>query len=189
VLDIQRDRLRIREPGGWESRPSVNAVSPSARRRLFTRTEQGLEPLAVWLNEDGLPRDPHGWQHTFDTANTRIAGFGLPGLRATPHHLRHSFALRWYALGKLLYESRTAHLDPEGAKDFREQFGDTWDLVATMLGHRNPQTTKSHYLEPFRALDVEVLLHHVQDTSITEFLAEYFADHPLVRTDPLRRPA
>ena len=50
------------------------------------------------------------------------------------------------------YEQRFAHLDSEEQKDFREQFGDTWDLVATMLGHSNPQTTRSHYLEPFRAL-------------------------------------
>ena len=110
VLEIQRDRLRIREPGGWESRPSVNAVSPSARRRLFTRTEQGLEPLAVWLNEDGLPRAKDAWEHTFTRANQRLDRLGLAGFRATPHMLRHSFALKWYSVGKLLYEARVGHL-------------------------------------------------------------------------------
>ena len=68
--------------------------------------------------------------------------------------MRHSFALRWYSVGRLAYEQRFAHLNAEEQKDFREQFGDTWDLVATMLGRSNPQTTRSHYLEPFRALDV-----------------------------------
>ena len=49
--------------------------------------------------------------------------------------MRHSFALRWYSVGRLAYEQRFAHLNAEEQKDFREQFGDTWDLVATMLGH------------------------------------------------------
>ena len=42
------------------------------------------------------------------------------------------------------------------------------------------------YLEPFRALDVEILLQHAQDSAVQAFLADYLADHPLVRTDPLR---
>jgi integrase len=186
VLDVQRDHLLILEPDGRETRPSVNALGSAARRRLFRRTPQGLEPAALWLNEDGLPRDPHGWQHTFEAANARIAAMGFPGLRATAHHLRHSFALRWYSVGRLAYEKRFAHLDVEEQKDFREQFGDTWDLVAAMLGHQNPQTTRSHYLEPFRTLDVELLLHHASEASVGQFLADYLADHPRVRTDPLR---
>ncbi len=187
VLEIQRDHLLIAEPDGRQTRPAVNALGPRARRRLFCRTPQGLEPLTVWLNEDGLPRDPHGWQHTFDGANDRIARLGFAGFRATPHHLRHSFALRWYSVGRLAYEKRFAHLDDEEQKDFREQFGNTWDLVATMLGHRNPLTTKQHYLEPFRALDVELLLRHAGEAAVDQFLTNYLADHPRVRTDPVSR--
>jgi integrase len=140
----------------------------------------------LWLNEDGLPRTPHGWEHTFSQANDRIARLGLSSFSATPHTLRHSCALRWYAVGRLAYERRLAHLSEEETKDFRAQFGDTWDLVATILGHRNPETTRRHYLEPFRALDVEMLLHHAQQAAVESFLASYLADHPLVRTDPLR---
>jgi integrase len=187
VLGPDGDRLRIAEPDGRETRPPVNALAPAARRRLFCRGRQGLEPLAVWLNEDGMPRVPHGWQHTFDAANARVAGLGFPGLLATAHHLRHSFALRWYSVGRLAYEQRFAHLSEDEQKDFRAQFGNTWDLVATMLGHRSPETTKNHYLEPFRSLDVELLLRHAGEASVTEFLAGYLADHPRVRTDPLRR--
>ncbi len=186
VLDVQRDRLVVQEPDGRQTQPTIDAIGPAMRRRLFCRTRQGLEPLAVWLNEDGLPRDPHGWQHTFDTANARIAGLGFPGLRATPHHLRHSFCLRWYSLGKLVYEAKLEHLSEAERKDFREQFGDTWDLVATMVGHRNKQTTQDYYLEPFRSLDVELLVHHAAGADLPEFLADYLARHPRVRTDPLR---
>jgi integrase len=114
------------------------------------------------------------------------AGVQPRGFSATPHMLRHSCALRWYSVGRLAYERRFGHLSEEETKDFRAQFGDTWDLVATILGHRSPETTKQHYLEPFRTLDVELLLQHAQEAAVERFLASYLADHPRVRTDPLR---
>ena len=77
------------------------------------------------------------------------------------------------------------HLDEDEQRDFRAQFGNTWDLVATMLGHRSPETTRRHYLEPFRTLELELLLHHAQQAAADGFLTGYLADHPLVRTDPL----
>lgn len=185
VTQVQGGHLVVAEPDGRTARPAINAVGPESRRRLFRRTPQGLEPLVVWLNEDGLPRDPHGWQHTFTAANARIAGLGFAGFRATAHHLRHSFALRWYAVGRLAYERRFAHLDEREWRDFREQFGDVWDLVATLLGHRDPRTTRKHYLEPFRALDVGLLLRHAGEAEAGRFLTGYLADHPRVRTDPV----
>ena len=106
--------------------------------------------------------DPHHnsqppMQHT-DRSAPRNAGERTPRPNATRDRLHtasadrsHSCALRWYAVGRLAYEHRFAHLDEQESKDFRVQFGDTWNLVATMLGHRNPQTTRDHYLEPFRS--------------------------------------
>ncbi len=186
LLAQHGDRLRVREPDGRHTEPPLNAVGPPGRARLFRSTAAGLEPAALWLNEDGMPRQPHGWQHTFAAANARIAALGLPGFRCTPHMLRHSCALRWYAVGRLAYERRFAHLDAEEQRDFRVQFGNTWDLVATMLGHRSPETTKQHYLEPFRTLDVELLLRHAQQAAVDGFLDSYLADHPLVHSDPVR---
>jgi integrase len=106
------------------------------------------------------------------------------GFRATPHHLRHSYALKWYSVGKLLYEARFAHLTQEELRDFRAQFGDSWQLVALLLGHRDPRTTMGVYLEPFRALDVELLFEHAAGVPIRELLAIIYRDHPQVRTDP-----
>ncbi|MBN3459859.1 hypothetical protein JNN96_38200 [Mycobacterium sp. DSM 3803] len=77
-------------------------------------------------------------------------------------------------------------MSEDETRDFRQQFGDTWDLVATYLGHRNPETTKRHYLEPFRALDVEILLQHAQNAAVDSFLSSYLRGHPLVHTDPLK---
>jgi integrase len=185
LLGQHGGRLSIQEPDGRQSSPALNAIGPRARARLFRPTSAGLESLALWLNEDGMPRAAHGWEHTFAAANARIAQMGLPGFTCSPHMLRHSCALRWYGVGRLAYERRFAHLDEEEQRDFRAQFGNTWDLVATMLGHRSPETTRQHYLEPFRTLELELLLHHAQQAAVDGFLTGYLADHPLVRTDPV----
>lgn len=124
---------------------SWNLLTPAVRRTLFRSTPQGLEPLQLWLNENGLPRDPHGWHGTFATANARVRQLGLTDFTVTAHMLRHSFALRWFAVGKLASASRLERLSEEEARDFRAQFGDTWHLVQTMLGHRRVETTKNVY--------------------------------------------
>jgi site-specific recombinase XerD len=178
---------RLTEPGGEVVERSWNVIGPGLRRKLFRRTSAGLEPLAVWLNEDGTPRDPHGWHHTFDTANDRIAAVGLRDFRCTPHMFRHSFALKWFSVGKLVNSARLGHFTEDEAQDFRAQFGDTWHLVQTMLGHARVETTKNVYLEPFRRLDVEMLLAHADGFPIAEFMAQAFATHRSVVGDPLMR--
>ncbi|MFJ1936297.1 site-specific integrase [Kitasatospora sp. NPDC088160] len=170
---------------GGSQRMPWNDIGPRTRMRLFRQTPQGLEPVGLWLNEDGLPRDPRGWEHTFDVANERIAMLGLVGFTCTAHMLRHSVALKWYAIGKLVRAARLQHLTDEERRDFREQFGDTWHLVQTMLGHASVETTKGVYLEPFRSLEVEILLAHAEGFPIGVFMADVFASHPRVRTDPL----
>jgi integrase len=152
---------------------------------MFHETSAGLEPVSLWLNEDGMSRDPHGWHHTFDTANQRIAALGLDNFHVTPHMGRHSAALRWFSAGKLVYARQVGHLDEEETRDFREQFGDAWDLVQTVLGHRRVETTKSVYLEPFQNLSVEVLLAQIEGLDIDKFVVEAIAGHPRVITDPM----
>ena len=178
-------RLCVRTVDGAHRTVSLDALGQSERQRLFRSDEEGLLPLAVWLNEDGLPRDAHGWHHSFEVADRRVARLGLAGFACTPHRLRHSFALRWYSVGKLLYEARFAHLDAEELRDFRVQFGDTWQLVQTMLGHRSVTTTVEVYLEPFRHLDVE-LLEQAAGLPVADLLDAAFCHHPRVVDDPLR---
>jgi site-specific recombinase XerD len=84
VLARRGDRLTVAEPDGRQTEPSINAIGPAARRRLLRRTAAGLEPVVVWLNEDGLPRHPHGWHHTFEQAKNRIDRLGLRAFRCTP---------------------------------------------------------------------------------------------------------
>ncbi|WP_328738293.1 site-specific integrase [Streptomyces erythrochromogenes] len=178
-------RLEMRDAKGNQMVASLDSLDPSARKRLFRRTAAGLEPLAVWLNEDGLPREAHGWQHTFDTANERVVRAGLTSFEANAHMMRHSFALRWYSVGRLLYERQVAHLNAEEVSDFRAQFGDTWYLVKTLLGHANVTTTMDIYLEPFRDLDVTLLIEHAHGVALSALMASMFAAHPQVLSDPL----
>ena len=72
-------------------------------------------------------------------------GSGWTGWFARPTDCGILCALRWYSVGKLLYEARFAHLDAEELRDFRVQFGDTWQLVQTVLGHRSVTTTMEVY--------------------------------------------
>ncbi|KAB2587758.1 site-specific integrase [Streptomyces arboris] len=178
-------RLEMRDTGGRRMTASMDSLDPGARERLFRQTAAGLEPLAVWLNEDGLPRAAHGWQHTFDTGNERVARAGLTSFEANAHMMRHSFALRWYSVGRLLYERQVAHLNAEEVRDFRAQFGDTWYLVKTLLGHADVTTTMDTYLEPFRDLDVSLLIQHAHGFALSALMASMFATHPQVLSDPL----
>lgn len=184
-----RRRVELRRPGGARETMSLDNLTLLERRRLFRVTGEGLEPVAVWLNEDGMPRAPHGWHHTFETANRRLARMGLVGFAGAAHMLRHSFALRWFAVGRMIYGQRLAHLTDEETKDFREQFGSTWNLVQTLLGHRNPQTTMNIYLEPFRSLDVELLLAHIEGVAAAALLRELFSGERRVLGDPLASPS
>lgn len=138
------------------ARIRLDSLSPPDRLKLFVQTPSGLEPLSLWLNEDGLPRQKMAWYKTFALANARVGKSGIERLVCHPHMLRHSFALRWFAVGRLVWErgARSA----ERSDDFRNQFGDTWELVQTMLGHIDVATTKNIYLEPFLGLNVQFLL-------------------------------
>lgn len=192
VERVHHRMLRLRQPDGTRQRVSLDVLSPRERRTLYRETERGLEPLALWLNEDGLPRDPHGWENSFQTANNRIRRLGLPQFQhlvCTPHMLRHSFALKWYSTGRLLYERRYGHLTEEETRDFREQFGNVWELVRTLLGHRSIETTMYVYLEPFRVLELEFLLAvgntNPPDAQTLSTLADLYRRDARILTDPL----
>lgn len=177
-------RVAVRSPGGGSRVVPFDALTPDERRMLFIETAGGLEPAALWLNENGLPRPAHAWQATFRTGNERLARAGLPRFQCTPHMLRHSFALRWYSVGRLLWDRRLAHLTEEEQRDFRAQFGDTWQFVQTLLGHRHPQTTVDIYLEPFKSLEVELLLECAAEVPLTALMQVIFDRDHRVLHDP-----
>jgi len=91
--------------------------------------------------------------------------------------LRHSMALRWYCIATFVAWQRTDLLTREEQRDFRNQLGDVWFLLATLLGHRSAETTREVYLEPFKALEVEqlVALMDADDRAALERLMDVLA--------------
>ena len=128
---------------------SVGKLDPLTRRRLTGITGSGelTGPLALWLGDDGLPLHPAAWQAVFTRANERCAGFGLE-MRATPHMLRHSFAV--HMLGLLLRqtvaalgEARTAGT-LTSAQVKRLLVGNPMRKLQLLLGHRNEATVYTY---------------------------------------------
>ena len=98
-----RQALAWRDGPGRTSEARVGAIGPAERMRLFTEGERGLEPLWLWLAEDGRPMAYESWEKVFAAADTRVAavfaatsrrdGRRQPAITCRPHMLRHSFAL------------------------------------------------------------------------------------------------
>ena len=144
---------------------SVDAIGPEERRLLFRRGPGGLEPLALWLSVDGMPMHAGSWEDTFGAANARVqeawtqaGGDGEALLWARPHMCRHSFALKWFSVLSVVWEPQLEGFTAEEQKDLRDQFGDIWFQLATLLGHADPATTRDYYLEPFTRLQVDYLM-------------------------------
>ncbi|MDP9985903.1 site-specific integrase [Citricoccus sp. NPDC079358] len=184
VEEARRGVLRVSTLRGGRSFTSavqVNDLSPSERFRLMVRTTNGLEPAMLWLNEDGSPRPKDAWHKSFARANARVKKAGIDRLECRPHMLRHSFALRWFAVGRLVWSRQIDGLDADHQRDLREQFGDTWSLVQTMLGHSDVNTTKNVYLEPFRGLEARLLLEYGKSVLDAEPLLAVLSSDPRVR--------
>ena len=145
----------------------VDVVGPDERRLLFRRTAAGLEPLAVWLTPAGLPKKAHGWEDTFQARERpgrdgrRLGGGGprrpLPAV-VPPAHVAAQLRLKWFSILSAVWAHRVEGFTSEEVKDLRDQFGDIWYQLATLLGHRDPMTTREIYLEPFASLDVDYLM-------------------------------
>jgi hypothetical protein len=176
----------------------LDVLGPDERRRLFRDTPQGLEPLALWLGHDGLPKRAHGWQDTFAGANARVdqawvAAGGRPGevsLWCTPHMCRHSFALKWFSILSLVWDGKVTGFSSEELKDLRDQFGDIWYQLARLLGHVSPATTRDYYLEPFTGLQVDYLMALLDDeerAAVDVLVKAVAADNPRMLR-PVRPP-
>lgn len=150
-------RWRDRESGERGEAP-LDRLEPTLRARLFRRTEHGLEPLWLWLNEQGLPFAPHSWNAVFSAATSRchaVIGEGAPF--CTPHMARHSFALSMLIALHHVMDVRFG-LTPQQRRDFTILYGDPWRLVKELLGHQSEATTREIYLAPVAHVHVRSLL-------------------------------
>lgn len=163
----------------WTDRDGVlferllDSLTWRERACLFTEGPDGPEPLWLWLNEAGLPFQPHSWEAVFRTANQRCKGALEPPAHlrsdphkvyspyATPHSARHSMALFMLVVLNALMDQRFG-LSPRERRDFALLYGDPWHLVQGLLGHATRQVTVDTYLAPVRHLQLESLLAEVE---------------------------
>ncbi|MFD7497737.1 hypothetical protein ACFV8T_36260 [Streptomyces sp. NPDC059832] len=92
---------------------------------------------------------------------------------------RHTFALKWFSILSLLEERRLEGFTAEEIEDFRDQLGDIWLQLAILLGHKHPDTTREHYLEPFTGLQLSYLMSLLDDDEQAgvDSLVRTFARH------------
>jgi hypothetical protein len=71
---------------------------------------------------------------------------------------RHCFALKWFSVLSVVWETRIEGFTAAEVADLRDQLGDIWYQMAGLLGHSHPQTARDVYLEPFTALQADYLM-------------------------------
>lgn len=146
------------DPNGQLHERALDRLTVDQRRRLFIEGPGGVEPLWLWLSEDGLPFAGHSWEAVFRSASDRcsaILGERAPFCR--PHMARHSFALQMLLALHHALDSRF-ELDDAQRRDFELLYGNPWRIVKDLLGHRSEETTRNVYLAPVRDLQVKTLL-------------------------------
>lgn len=140
---------------------ALTTLDAVERAALFIEGPGGLEPLWLWLSQDGTPFWPHSWEAVYRAASERcqrvLAGRTAHPPFFTPHMARHSFALHMLVALQHALDRRFG-LTPEERRDFRLLYGDVWAMVRDLLGHRSEETTRDIYLAPVADLQVRSLL-------------------------------
>lgn len=157
---IVADRLRPFVQIGGE-RVDAAKLTHDERRRTFIECREGLEPIALWINEDGLPSKPSAWQEVFKTANRRCVRREVP-IRCHPHMLRHSFAVITL---EQLWRGHIQELTPMSGpqrETYQRVFGDPLNWIRIRLGHRSIETTQI-YLHTLSELEMETRMALVPD--------------------------
>jgi site-specific recombinase XerD len=159
---------------------SLDELTWQDRMTFFTKDEEGLQPLMVWLTAAGMPLPYRTWEKVFADASARCHGLDVD-IHCHPHMLRHSFALRM--LMTLIYaHERRMGITAAERREFRLIFGDPWVLVQTLLGHTNSETTRQCYLEPVSGLQVELFLNDddLHESSVEDLITRVAEVSPKV---------
>ncbi|MYD66264.1 MAG: integrase [Chloroflexi bacterium] len=153
----KRGHIEYRDESGNRGKVSLDNLDAHSRERVFIESEGKLEPAMLWLTESGMPMKYASWQMVFYEADQRCARNGLEELSCSPHTLRHSFALKWLVVSLYILDQHF-NITPEQREYYRKQFGDGYEFVQRLLGHRSSQTTRDIYLAPAKDLPIEILL-------------------------------
>lgn len=186
---VGQRRLRYVDANGISGEVSLNQIQRGERLRLYWEGPTGVEPLALWLNDAGLPMKHPSWEAVFSTANERVCTQGVitdvGPLTCRPHMLRHSFALRMLVSMQHVFDRRL-NLTPIERKRYLLMFGDIWTLVSDLLGHKSLETTKKTYLQPVQGLQLDHLLNGAPEESeeIAEILTRIATESGRVQDHP-----
>lgn len=154
----------------------VETMSPALRARTFIRSEDGYQPLALFVNSWGRMASKSTWHRVFAAASARVAAHpsSLSMARDVhPHTLRHTFARRYLA-----YLHRAA-LEHAGDSEWGEI--DPLVTVQRALGHSSLETTAKYIAGDTVSSQVEELFHLETDES-ADFaeLIERFKDRKTI---------
>ncbi|MFG2945812.1 tyrosine-type recombinase/integrase [Streptomyces adustus] len=170
----QRDLHLVNQRGEVFER-NLTSLDVEERQRLYVEGDGGLEPLWLWLSEDGRPFLPHSWEAVYRAASARcrvlLEGRVSQPPYFTPHMARHSFALFMLVALQHVLDNRFG-LTPQERKDFRLLYGDSWRLVKNLLDHASEETTRAIYLAPVSDLQVRSLLLEDAEVGVSELLAQ-----------------
>ncbi|KMS76950.1 phage integrase family protein [Streptomyces viridochromogenes] len=160
---------------GAAGRRELSLLDWRERQWLFVEGSHGPEPAWLWLTEQGMPMLPDRWNTVFWQANQRceealltpeereiprpLRSAAVRGKApyASPHAARHSMALYMLIVLNEIMDKKYG-LTVADRRDFAQLYGDPWWLVKTLLGHRDVETTKEHYLNPVMHLQLESIL-------------------------------
>jgi site-specific recombinase XerD len=172
VLTVEVTDMRVTTAGvkfryhdAWHHHDNIEI---DVRRSMFITTEDGCEPLWLWLNEAGLPMLKDTWTDVFETANDRVSAIfdraretgtihrNVRAPRLSPHSLRHSFALFMLIA---LHRSIDARLRTDRRVDYdEERYRMAWEIVRDLLGHKSVTTTRERYLAPLNGVRLQSLV-------------------------------
>ncbi len=178
---VSANRLvQLTDSKGRKTHLPLDQLTAEMRKRVFIERGDQIEPVALWLTEGGMPLPVNTWETVFGTANKRCRRHGVK-LYCHPHMLRHSFALRMLVTLMHVFERRM-NITPDERREYRMIFGDPWNLVQTLLGHRSSEVTREIYLEPVNGLQIDLFLNDTLDErgSVDDLLSKIASDSGLV---------
>ncbi|MGI5380671.1 hypothetical protein ACQEV2_42090 [Streptomyces sp. CA-251387] len=65
----QRSILHFWDENGQSVQRPLSSLDVEDRQRLFVEGDGGLEPLWLWLSQDGRPFQPHSWEAVYRAAS------------------------------------------------------------------------------------------------------------------------
>ncbi|MCX2844163.1 ATP-binding protein [Curtobacterium flaccumfaciens] len=154
AYDSLANKITVDDDGAYRNasgfRISTDQAAPEERLLMFRRTNEGLEPAALWLTRTGLPMRSRSWQGIFKAANLRAERLSVD-LRCNAHKLRHSWATITLAQLQRRY-NRYRDEAPHSTS-----IGDPLNWVSRRLGHRWVETTMI-YIHNLNELEAETIL-------------------------------